>query len=75
MFEHAIERFASKAASIRAGAQDSAEFCDILNDYEEICTHLAAQVGNRNADAAELSIAREVASALEKEIEEFLAKH
>ena len=68
MTEHAYRKFPEHAALIQALREKDRTFREICDDYEEMCTWLAAQSSSIDPHAEERLHAREIIRDLEAEI-------
>ena len=72
MTGHAYRKFPEHAALIQALREKDRTFREICDDYEEMCTWLAAQSSSIDPHAEELLHAREIIRDLEAEIKKVL---
>ena len=72
MTEHVYRKFPEHAALIQALRDKDRTFREICDDYEEMCTWLAAQSSSIDPHAEELVHAREIIRDLEAEIKKVL---
>lgn len=74
MTEHVYRRYPDRVERIQALKNRDTQFCEMCDDYEEMCTWLAAQTGPLDSHSEEYIQAKEIIQDLEDEIARALKK-
>ena len=74
MTEHVYRKYPDCAAAIQVLINRDARFSEMCDDYEEMCTWLAAQTRPLDPHAEEITQAKEIIRDLEDEIIQRLGK-
>ena len=75
MTEHVYRRYPDRSERIQALKNTDAQFCEMCDDYEEMCTWLAAQTRPLNPVSEDITQAKEIIRDLEDEIIQKLEKN
>lgn len=75
MTEHVYRKYPDRAEHIQALRNRDTEFSQICDDYEEMCTWLAAKTRSLDPHAEEFNQAKEIIRDLEDEINQKLEEN